>query len=154
MRTKRENYSYTASGLPHVTLVGVEVRRCGACGEHEVVIPRIEELHRVMALTVIRKPNRLTGDEARFLRKYLGWSGVDFARHMGVQPETVSRWENGKESMGPVADRLLRSFVLLQQPVRDYSPATLAAIRTKPVAVRLEMREKQNTWVGGLKKAA
>jgi len=25
-----------------------------------------------------------TADEIRFLRKYLGWSGVIFAKHMGV----------------------------------------------------------------------
>ena len=34
MTSARENYSYTASGLPYVTLVGVEIRRCQACGEH------------------------------------------------------------------------------------------------------------------------
>ena len=44
MTSARENYSYTASGLPYVTLVGVEVRRHKGCGEHEVVIPRIEQV--------------------------------------------------------------------------------------------------------------
>ena len=55
MTSARENYSYTASGLPYVTLVGVEVRRCKACGEHEVVIPRIEQqtsLFRLVCLAV------------------------------------------------------------------------------------------------------
>lgn len=154
LTSKRENYSYSASGLPYVTLVGVEVRRCAACGEHEVVIPRIEELHRVIALTVVKKVNRLTPEEIRFLRKYLGWSGVDFATHMGVKPETVSRWENGREPIGPVADRLLRTLVLLEQPVRDYSPEALAAIGDKPLPARLTMRESRNKWVGELRKAA
>ena len=45
----RENFLYTASGLPNVTLVGVEVRRCPSCGEFEVAIPRIEDLHRTIA---------------------------------------------------------------------------------------------------------
>jgi DNA-binding transcriptional regulator YiaG len=27
------------------------------------------------------------------------WSGVDFARHMGTAPETVSRWEQGRVQM-------------------------------------------------------
>ena len=39
MYTKRENYQYTASGLPHVTLQQVEVSRCPHCGETEVTIP-------------------------------------------------------------------------------------------------------------------
>ena len=126
MISARENYSYAASGLPYVTLVGVEVRRCKACGEHEVVIPKIEHLHRTIALAVIGKRDRLTAAEVRYLRKYLGWSGADFARHMGVTPESVSRWENDREQMSAVADRLLRLMVATKAPVSDYSLDLLA----------------------------
>ena len=112
---------YAASGLPYVTLVGVEVRRCAACGDHEVVIPKIEQLHRTIAMAVVEKRSRLTAAEIRFLRKYLGWSGVDFARHMGVTAESVSRWENDREQMAAVADRLLRLMVVTQASVSDYS---------------------------------
>ena len=107
MTSAHENYGYAASGLPYVTLVGVEVRRCAACGEHEVVIPKIEQLHRTIAMAVVEKRSRLTAAEIRFLRKYLGWSGVDVARHMGVTAESVSRWENDREEMAAVADRLV-----------------------------------------------
>jgi hypothetical protein len=44
-----ENHRYTECGLPNVVLVGVEVRRCVACGHHELVLPRVTELHRVIA---------------------------------------------------------------------------------------------------------
>src|SRR5437867_9817768 len=44
MKTARENYLYKESGLPNVTLMGIEVSRCRSCGEHEAVIPRIEQL--------------------------------------------------------------------------------------------------------------
>ena len=40
---------------------------------------------------------------------------------MGTTPEAVSRWERGRAQMGPVADRLLRTLVALQKPVKDYS---------------------------------
>ena len=75
MTTRRENMSYDTSGLPGVTLAGVEVSRCAHCGEHEVAIPRIAGLHRVMAHAVIRKSSRPTPAETRFLRRTLGWSG-------------------------------------------------------------------------------
>lgn len=88
------------------------------------------------------------------MRKYLGWSGVDFATHIGVKPETVSRWENGREPIGPVADRLLRTLVLLGQPIRDYPPDDLAAIGNKPPPARLTMRDTRKKWLGGLRKAA
>jgi hypothetical protein len=42
-------------------------------------------------MAVIAKRSRLTAAEVKFLRKYLGWSGADFARHMGVAPESTGR---------------------------------------------------------------
>jgi transcriptional regulator with XRE-family HTH domain len=117
------------SGLPGVILLGVEVRRCQGCGAEEVAIPRIEELH------------RLAPAEIKYLRKWLGWSGVDFARHMGTTPETVSRWEQGRVPMSPQADRLLRLMVTTRAPVADYALDALASIREKaplrPAPIRL-----------------
>lgn len=75
MTSGLENVKYDASGLPGVTLVGVEVSRCGHCGQYEVAIPRIEELHRALASALVRKSARLTPAEIRFLRTTFGWSG-------------------------------------------------------------------------------
>jgi hypothetical protein len=58
MTRARENYSYSSGGLPHVTLQGVEVRRFPDCGEHEVVIPRMTELHEAIARAVVTKNAR------------------------------------------------------------------------------------------------
>lgn len=150
LATKRENYRYAACGLSNVTLVGVEVRRCAKCGDHEVVIPRIEDLHRVLAAAVIRQTARLTKDEIRFLRKYLGYSGVDFAKVVGVSPETVSRWENGKEKMGSSAEKLVRMLVVHSQPTREYSIEALAKLSEKPLRPApkpIGVRVKGNRWV-------
>lgn len=126
--TARENFRYAASGLPNVTLVGVQVTRCPNCGAFEVEIPKIEELHRTIARAVVKKPAPLSPEEVRFLRKWIGWSGVDFASHMGVAPETVSRWETGALKMGASADRLLRLMIVNRAPVEDYSLEMLKAI--------------------------
>ena len=37
-------------GLPNVVLHGVEIHECAACGERLTGIPRMAELHRVLAL--------------------------------------------------------------------------------------------------------
>jgi putative zinc finger/helix-turn-helix YgiT family protein len=121
MKARRENFKYDACGLPYVTLVGVDVSRCPKCGEYEVAIPRSEDLHRVIATAVARRRGRLQAPEVRFLRRWLGWSGADFAKHMGVSAETVSRWESGAQRMGATADRLLRLMVASREPERDYS---------------------------------
>ena len=102
MTTRPENVRYDASGLPGVTLVGVDVSRCAHCGEHEVAVPHIADLRRVMARAVVRKPCRLTPAEFRFLRRTLGWSGQDFAEHMGATA-TVSRTPTGMRARPPPA---------------------------------------------------
>jgi putative zinc finger/helix-turn-helix YgiT family protein len=146
MTSARENYSYAASGLPHVTLEGVEVRRCAACGEHEVVIPNIEQLHQAIANAVISKKARLASAEVRFLRKHMGWSGAEFARHVGVKPETVSRWETGKESIGPIADRLLRLMIVTKAPAREYAIETLASLEDEFAPARVRLSADKSGW--------
>jgi putative zinc finger/helix-turn-helix YgiT family protein len=120
MTSRKENHQYKESGLDYVTLANVEVRSCPNCGTREVAIPRMDDLHRVIAQTVITREAVLRATEIKFLRKYLGWSASDLATYMAVAPETVSRWESGKQDMGPVADRLLRLLVSNREPVTRY----------------------------------
>jgi len=72
-------------------------------------------------VAVAEKVERLVPEEIRFLRKHLGWSGVDFAAHSGVKPETVSRWENGAKRMRLPLERFLRLCALALEPIDDYS---------------------------------
>lgn len=107
--------------LPGVLLCGVEVYPCPSCGEEEIAIPNIEGLNQLLAAWLARRPQHLNGAEIRFLRKVMGWSGRAFALLIGVTPETVSRWENGKEPIGTVAERLLRVLVTQKiEPITDY----------------------------------
>jgi putative zinc finger/helix-turn-helix YgiT family protein len=138
---------YDSSGLSGVSLRNVEVRRCPACGAFETIIPKIDQLHRLLALTIIRKPSALVPEEIRFLRKYLGWSGVDFAAHVGATPETVSRWENGKLTMSPQADRLLRMMVALREPAGEYRLETLKTILPETGRpLRMGLKHVRSEW--------
>lgn len=132
MEPRRENHLYDGSGLTNLTLLDVEVRYCPSCGENGVVVWRVEALHRAIAAALMKKPGRLDPGEIRFLRSMLDLTGVDLALRMGVTPESVSRWENGKEPIGPVADRLLRLMVAHAERIRDYPLDELAGIARVP----------------------
>ena len=139
---KRQSYQYRESGLDGVTLLNVEVRRCAPCGEEEVVIPGIDELHRTIAHLLSRKPGRLLGKEIRFLRSYLGRSSKDFAAIIGSAPESLSRWEHDKAEMPRSAEQLLRVLVFNQKPQEEY-PEQLLVPPARPTPVRAaKMRVK------------
>ena len=153
VKTRREkSYRYAESGLPDMVLVdAATITTCEQCGETYIGIQAVGELHRQIARALLLKKGRLAGEEIRFLRKSLGWSGVDFAKKMGAQPETVSRWENNRTPMGPQADRLLRLLVATSTPIMDYSVDVLEQIAAddgpdKPVRVELEQRPKGWTF--------
>lgn len=127
-----------------VTLVNVPVHRCPSCGEEILVIPAIEALHKLIAHDLARARGRLRPGEIRFLRTYLGYSSTDFARAMGVTPETVSRWESKQapQQMAPTAERLLRLMTLQDKPIESYGledagageQAAAGSLRLRPTA--------------------
>ncbi len=121
MKGARETAAYEC-GLPGVVLEKVMVYRCPKCGEREVEVPDTLKLHREVALTVARRPERLGPREIRFLRNQLGLSATEFARMSGVDKSTVSRWERIDEPtpMGGQAERLLRVLVMSDKPVSSY----------------------------------
>lgn len=145
--SQKETYPYVESGLPSVTLLGVEVCRCPACRQHDLVLPNVTSLYQAILYAVVRKPGRLSAVEVRYLRRSLGWSGKEFALHFASTASTVSRWEKDACPIGPVADRLLRVAVLWKHELHDYSLTELVEITREvlsPVSIRLVM--KQGRW--------
>ncbi len=146
---RRENRNYRESGLENVVLLDIEVRHCPACGADLVSLPRLSELHRAIALALINKAARLTPSEIKFLRKSLGWSGVDFARHLHVDAATVSRWESEStpQSMSESNELLLRLAVVVGQRIEDYGIERLADVARDAVQpLRLKLRASQQGW--------
>jgi putative zinc finger/helix-turn-helix YgiT family protein len=146
MESRREPYKYDASGLDGVVLENTLIHRCPNCGDYVASIERMEELHRELAQTLARRPERLTPKEIRFMRKWLGYSSSEFAGKMGVNPSTVSRWESASvpQPMGGTAERLLRLMVLQEKPVSSYPLDEMATMEAKPI--RLRVASGRNGW--------
>ena len=146
---KSSLYHYTHCGLSKVYLSGVEVLECSNsdCGDEVITIPNLEKLHNLIAVELSSQKNKLLPEEIKYLRKYLGFSGADFSRKIGVAPETVSRWEKGTVNMKEAVERLLRVLVLSNSgPFRNYEDLEQFATVKRKTPVRREFKVKKYEW--------
>jgi DNA-binding transcriptional regulator YiaG len=112
-------------GIAGVTLVdhSVNAEVCQACGGivGKVQIPDLPGLIAAVAITRAKHPLKLNGKEMRFLRKALEVSAADLASLLEVTTETISRWENEKQPIGPTSEKLLRVITVLK--LQNKAPA-------------------------------
>lgn len=113
MKAATRPHRYRFEGGLAVTVEDATVLTCGSCGAESVAIRAPLRLHRAVAEVVVRKPSRLAPAEVAFLRHHLEMTGEEMARHLGVSKTSISRWETGREPIGQVPDRLLRTLVIL-----------------------------------------
>jgi transcriptional regulator with XRE-family HTH domain len=128
-------------GVPGAILVdSVREGRCLDCGDRPIRIPDPRGLVVAAALARVQRPVRLRGREVRFLRGALGWQAKELAEQLGVRPETVSRWEAGKEVIGPTSEKLLRLLIgthLAQEAKAvEYDAKFVASMRIKSAVSR------------------
>jgi len=140
---KPQEYQYTECGLSSVKLLNVIVFRCAVCGSVSPQITAIEQLHIMIAVSLLHKDALLSGEEVRFLRKVAGLTQAELAEVMGVHKTTPTGWETGAEPIGKENDRVLRSccfFGMLTQIMNADDP--VAAMRASTSAIRaLDIRE-------------
>lgn len=116
-----KTHKFKESGLNNVILHGVHVYKCNKCGEEYYDYGDIDKLHGLIASLLIRKAETLIGEEIRFLRKYLGYSGQYFAKIVGYEAAHLSRIETGKMNVSETFDRLVRVMVQEKIPDRNYN---------------------------------
>lgn len=150
-KVERGTYRFKECGLDGVVLQGIEVIRCASCGNEDPVIPHVSELMRVLALAVVGKPYRLTGKEVRFLRKFLGMTGEEFARLLHVDKSTLSKWENGEDRVGEQSDRLIRLITLalgdgLREKIEEIIRRTFPRIHRTPRRVGITLNTERMSY--------
>jgi transcriptional regulator with XRE-family HTH domain len=76
-----------------------------------VHVPDPEGLEAAVAMTRIIRASKLSGTEFRSLRRACDLRAIELAEYLEVRPETISRWENDKEAIGPQFDKMMRFVV-------------------------------------------
>lgn len=149
MEVTREDYRYAESGLPTVTLVALERRRCTHCSEAVVSIPRLDSLHALMARLLALKVASLTGPEVRFLRTWLGLPDGGFpsvAPHQQPSPSLLEAWELGTMASLPMLERALRLAVMERLGERSTNCPWVPTYYRPPLQVRLRWDGAAWVW--------
>ncbi len=107
-----KHHHYTESGLDDVYLANgftiIENPRGPA-----IQIEDLEGLHRTIGLFLVNERKALNGKEVRFLRHELALTQHALGAILGVDSQTLARWEKGDtDRVTPTADRLLRLIYL------------------------------------------
>ena len=121
-------FHYTACGLNNVFIHGLDVV-CDDAGNDTFHIPRINQLHRVIAEGIVSHEFAMDGSELRYLRSEMGYTQAQLASIMAVKPLTIGRWERGDTPIGAVEEAFIRKHAIekLQLPVED----TIEQLSTK-----------------------
>ena len=112
LKKSKKDYRYIESGLNNVILKNIDVHECSECGQSLAGIRNVEGIHKAIALALVKKASPLDGSEVRFLRKEMELNAKKFAALLGVDPVSVSRWENLKTEVGITNDKLIRMLFI------------------------------------------
>lgn len=107
-----EPLHYTASGLDDIYLLNgftVEETDYG----RGVAIEGVDDLHKAIARHVVTHRKRLSPREFRFLRRQMDMTQAELAGRLGVDAQTVARYEKGETAIAGPADMALRLVYLL-----------------------------------------
>lgn len=105
-----EPLHYTACGLDNIYLSsGYLVRE--VAGERYISVRDVEDLHKTIALYLVRQKKVLSGREVRFLRKQMDLTQRELGGLLGVSDQSVARYEKDMTKLEGASDSLLRLLV-------------------------------------------
>lgn len=138
-------YHYTECGLDNVYLLnGFSVSKDGI-----LHIENIHGLHHLIGQRVVFSGRRLKSKEVRFIRHSMDVSQKMLGEMLGVDYQTVHRWETGKIVIPRTADNLLR--VCFSEYLDPESKARsvierISDLDNKRDDVKMELSHRRDKW--------
>jgi DNA-binding transcriptional regulator YiaG len=143
-------YHYVECGLPNVFLKNGYEHVDTPHGP-AVAIRDVERLHAAIAWTLVEDKPWLTGPEVRFIRKFLDLTQAQLGELLGVEDQSVRRWER----LGRVpraADHALRLVFrdlrdeASARPLPDLVRRLAEAESPEQLEYRFRPRAKERRW--------
>ncbi|MDA9558251.1 helix-turn-helix domain-containing protein [Vibrio sp.] len=102
-------YHYKECGLPYVYLTnGFTINKVE--GEEFVSIDHLYELHALIGRNIVSQVRPISHQEFKFIRIELNMSQKALGNLLGVDTQTVARWEKGQSLIPRTADVTLRAL--------------------------------------------
>jgi len=115
IETTVDRYDAAILGAPFRVVLLDSVRQWIDCKTNRVIrtaIPNLNGLKKAVAAVRCMHPRKLTSAEIKFVRKAMGFKGVELAGHLDITPEHLSRCEKGDRALSGSAEKILRAFVV------------------------------------------
>jgi DNA-binding transcriptional regulator YiaG len=131
---KTKTFIYKGLGIP-VKLVNVPMKK--AAGVWCIDI-NMNKLMRIVLDALIRKPTALTGEELRYIRKYLEMTMAEFGTVFGISHVAVLKWEGKQNRISPALELCIRLYILNYLRAKDrefrlfYNELSLSQLSESP----------------------
>lgn len=102
-------YHYSECGLPNIHLANGYNKEIFE-GEECVGIDDVDALHRVISRCLVQCPQVLSRHEFKFLRIELDLAQKALGSLLGVDAQTIARWEKGQTTIPRTSDVALRVY--------------------------------------------
>lgn len=139
-------YHYRECGLPNVFLLN-GFQEIETANGRAVSIQNVEGLHEAISRTIISEAPFLTGPEFRFVRKFLDLTQNEMATYLGLDEQSIRRWER-LERLPDHADKSVRLlFRDLNEGARRATYAELVEhLPQARLPTRFRKREGDEIW--------
>ncbi|NDE91089.1 MAG: transcriptional regulator [Alphaproteobacteria bacterium] len=139
-------YRYTVSGLDYIYLKNGYKKHKTPYGPG-VSIANIAGLHDAITRLLCTRIQFFKGQEARYLRKSLDVTQAVLGNMLGVDSQTIARWEKNEHDMPEPAQRLLR--LICMEKFNEKSPIHSFIERLNNLEDKggnIVMEEKGDKW--------
>lgn len=131
-----ESFDFSGyTGFP-IVINGLPGFKCSKCSGETVAGGILHLVFKLAVVEIAKLPRRLSGDEARLLRRVLSITQQELATRMAITRETVAKWECGDQEISPQNDFILRIVVIT--PLVGQDPSLISKAEWMELVSKLQ----------------